>query len=1170
MDDRDLETQTFDTQSVLPSSPVPDHMRKSWIRDEYQTPGLIGDTVVLRSSSEETPLQNVDGDAEVQDIPDYVKDTESQMVDDYEEEVVLDSDDELAHKTEMVSIKELSSGAPQRTAGGDVLDTSCVQYKDFVLGSTASARKQCHIGYVRRGAGSASHRPNPIHSDACSQKQLVIKDNETPRPEDQFSGEKKVSEAVKDRDNLESNVNIGKFKDDPRSGDVLGKISTRNTFGGCKLSETKCDSSGCENDCTLLISEHDTEELRHNESQEPGELSQANALDVVDHYLSFNNMNLSEESAPTKTSRQKSPPILCAKGPQIMARRARFRMPGTFEWVDNQIDDEEGDLLIKRKDLNLHGEGPEPASVTRHLSAIDLNVQRRRNLDIQHKEKFQGEDMGVDFSNSSFIGLNSEEVDQVSEMQFAEEIDEQLNSESGQELEARDVEPDIFDVGFDTQMAAEAMEALFYAPLPNSNLDSSHQYPDKMVEDSSIGAAEKCSFSTRDHSNSRVAARKLKQSKRPSKKLSGKTFSSSRKNKKSQNELNPEIPKANKMKRGKSLAENHITFEKLTNAQEHSRQSSFKLNGQGKEDKILGRDNIKKGTKNLISSVAVKHNSIEEGPSEGKHRTFAPITHETRSSPSVCPLKGIEDPIKSSGKRMSDVMEASDLKKRNNNSQNDDMHQVPIVRRKRLKIGLHISEEAAGVKVSQQAEKELGVAPPGSHLKLDAWSYPKGKRKNRNLPHHLKGLSDICLPSTLANGEKGNGYAIESHKKSPGNSERSCFNVYVRRKPRSSAYACQVRSSLVKNCDESLLRQSSDNRSSADVCSGSFVMNRKMTALDPDRVQAYRKSEEPDHADFTSPTDGVNGNIKLDILSRRNAKASFPKCPSPVNNTKGLDLVPAIHKDDQNCKQMHNRNLFRFPRMKELISLGFSGSLTEITSKDLRRRRDMAHVRVVFSQNLEDDIIKQQKKILARLGSSIASCCSDATHFIADRFVRTKNMLEAIALGKPVVTHLWIDSCGQASCYIDEKNCILRDAKKEKEIGFSMPVSLAQARQNPLLKGRRVFVTPNVKPGKELIESLVKAAHGQAVDRIQEAVMKNKIFLGDVLIISSEQDYALCTPFLDKGAAVYSSELLLNGIIIQKLEFERHQLFEHHLKGNGSRTGPKKHGDWSLPVPIRK
>lgn len=91
-------------------------------------------------------------------------------------------------------------------------------------------------------------------------------------------------------------------------------------------------------------------------------------------------------------------------------------------------------------------------------------------------------------------------------------------------------------------------------------------------------------------------------------------------------------------------------------------------------------------------------------------------------------------------------------------------------------------------------------------------------------------------------------------------------------------------------------------------------------------------------------------------------------------------------------------------------------------------------------------------QILARLGVSVVSSIADATHFIADQFVRTRNMLEAIALGKPVVTHLWIESCGQANCFIDEKNYILRDAKKEKEFGFSMPVSLARASQHPLLK----------------------------------------------------------------------------------------------------------------------
>lgn len=91
-------------------------------------------------------------------------------------------------------------------------------------------------------------------------------------------------------------------------------------------------------------------------------------------------------------------------------------------------------------------------------------------------------------------------------------------------------------------------------------------------------------------------------------------------------------------------------------------------------------------------------------------------------------------------------------------------------------------------------------------------------------------------------------------------------------------------------------------------------------------------------------------------------------------------------------------------------------------------------------------------QIVAKLGFSIALCCSDATHFVTDRFVRTRNMLESVALGKPVVTHLWLEGCEQAGYVIDEKNYILRDEKKEKEIGFNMPVSLTRASQHPLLK----------------------------------------------------------------------------------------------------------------------
>ena len=92
--------------------------------------------------------------------------------------------------------------------------------------------------------------------------------------------------------------------------------------------------------------------------------------------------------------------------------------------------------------------------------------------------------------------------------------------------------------------------------------------------------------------------------------------------------------------------------------------------------------------------------------------------------------------------------------------------------------------------------------------------------------------------------------------------------------------------------------------------------------------------------------------------------------------------------------------------------------------------------------------------------------------------------------------------------------------------------------------------------------------------------MKEEKVPDDLLVISCEEDYSICIPLLEKGnfflfftclfqtvlldkrfsqkanissfmwiqhsgAGVFSSELLLNGIVIQKLEYER--LVLHHL-----------------------
>ncbi|KAK9065584.1 hypothetical protein SSX86_014985 [Deinandra increscens subsp. villosa] len=280
------------------------------------------------------------------------------------------------------------------------------------------------------------------------------------------------------------------------------------------------------------------------------------------------------------------------------------------------------------------------------------------------------------------------------------------------------------------------------------------------------------------------------------------------------------------------------------------------------------------------------------------------------------------------------------------------------------------------------------------------------------------------------------------------------------------------------------------------------------------------------------------------VLIKERFEQNLSVCTTPVSRGTPIKDASPICMGDEYIKRSSRRPSL----IQELNDLFSTDSLIRTPSKDTRQRRDVSLIRVLFSRHLDGDIIKQQKKILSRLGASESSLMSNATHFIADSFARTRNMLEAIALGKPIVTHLWLESCGQACCYIDEKNFILRDAKKEKEFGFSIPSSLARASRNPLLKGQRVLITPNTKPGKEILSSLVKAVHGVAVERVGRSSLNDDKVPEGLLILSCEEDYTVCLPFLEKGAAIYSSELLLNGIVIQRLEYERHRLFLDHVK----------------------
>ncbi|GFP93406.1 mediator of DNA damage checkpoint protein 1 [Phtheirospermum japonicum] len=308
-------------------------------------------------------------------------------------------------------------------------------------------------------------------------------------------------------------------------------------------------------------------------------------------------------------------------------------------------------------------------------------------------------------------------------------------------------------------------------------------------------------------------------------------------------------------------------------------------------------------------------------------------------------------------------------------------------------------------------------------------------------------------------------------------------------------------------------------------------------------------------SDSEKLADAVKAHDKLEASPLPHATV----CRTPMNNASPICM------GDEYRKQSCRKNLSRSYLITEINNVITGSPGPYSGTKESRKRKDITSIRVLFSQHLDEDVIKHQKKILAKLGGAVATFMSDATHFVAEEFVRTRNMLEAIASGKPVVTRLWLESCGQASCLIDEKNYILRDSRKEKEFGFCLPDSLSRACQHPILQGQKVLVTPNTKPGKDILANLVKAVHGLAIERVGRTIFNDEKLPDDLLILSCEEDYDACVPFLEKGGAIYSSELLLNGIVKQKLEYERHRLFEDHVKRTRSTIWMKKKNGY-LPV----
>ncbi|CAL4910351.1 unnamed protein product [Urochloa decumbens] len=1016
----------------------------------------------------------------------------TQLVEDSDEEV---GDDELSDSTQVPSDGESLSGDERDMKSG-------IDKRDVVLGMEGSIQR------LNKGV-----------SKLCDNKNLVESDASTDEEGDTGSGHIQmklpsvrvasvrtcgISEA---RDTMSLNgMQQGKQKVSSTAIHPLPKVVDETTL---------CSTSfgGIDNDSRGYVQNHDKDGTKSRDkcstakklfadataedgesnniclaglsyigSQEPGDLSQANAFDVVDRLISINGGLSSQETTPNKLEIAK-PRASSKRGTVLLAEKVDLGRSSNwkaeiFEWVDSREDDGGGDFFSKNKDILLQkpaGRGKQKSHSARaKKSSTKKSLGENKIDESKHKrssklpERFENVPLSDSRLLKSDVKSKRASGNRTKKNLF-KDLDDLPNAKSLEEQEKADVA--VHDVGPDTQMAVEAMEALVQcSPAKGQPLLDN----DTRAEKSTVA---------KSHS-------KNGSQKRPGSIQEGVTTRS---------------------KRRKVIAFN--TKPQKEEMQENS-------------ERIVKTKH--KQTKSVLEKSKVSKKFIDEKKYHG-----TPVAHRTRH----CGRKSTGDSSTVRGLQ-------------NNHITNNP--EKPLISERATESGSSHFEKESTEHTRANDDQDLQQSRDGSSRCTSVNNVqnlvarrvePTTDVPCRDPPSHPK---QRRTPTTMvqsksttdANREIPPEVARPSKKRRIFVRSVSDLLKYAKREPSNGRPASMMSSIIEKSLAAAPILNSSvkDDGKTSNLSSSAQRLKESSCVVD------------------TSKSPKSNAQVQSSVMETpsKMAKELSPTF-SPANPSKGS-----------------SRSLSKSSVARELLKLDPENALSNQQRKDSRRRKDMATVSILFSHHLDDDVIKRQKKILARLGVWEAFSMADATHFVADSFFRTRNMLEAITLGKPVVTSMWLENCGQSGCFIDERKFILRDAKKEKELGFSMPISLTSACKHPLLLGKRVFVTSNVKPSQEVVTSLVKASSGQPLERVGRSIMKEKEVPDDLLIISCEEDYHTCAPLLEKGAIIFSTELLLNGIVIQKLEYERHRLFTDRVKQTRSSRWLKDTvQDRFVPVPKR-
>nr|XP_034182682.1 uncharacterized protein LOC117605439 isoform X2 [Osmia lignaria] len=183
---------------------------------------------------------------------------------------------------------------------------------------------------------------------------------------------------------------------------------------------------------------------------------------------------------------------------------------------------------------------------------------------------------------------------------------------------------------------------------------------------------------------------------------------------------------------------------------------------------------------------------------------------------------------------------------------------------------------------------------------------------------------------------------------------------------------------------------------------------------------------------------------------------------SKTNNAKQKGTKPKAVKLKGNKKQ---NKLEEKSVSSEMNSSVDDASIVSISNRTRRSTSSISSPFKIKHKILFTGIpATDYRRLLTKLGASQVEDPTKCTVLVTDKVRRTVKFLCALAQAVPIVSVDWLIESEKVGHFIDLENYILKDPAAEATFGFRLRSSWEKAKQDKLLEGYSIVLTPNVAP----------------------------------------------------------------------------------------------------------